>query len=66
MMERLIINHAANLVDHLHNIFNCACQLLKLASVWLKTLYDRVAAVQATVRAMTRGCLGHLHEMNIT
>jgi hypothetical protein len=41
--ERPTINHAANFVDHLHDIQNYACQHQKLASDWVKTHYDRLA-----------------------
>jgi hypothetical protein len=41
--ERPTIDHAANLVDHLHDIHNYARQHLNLASDWMKTRYDRLA-----------------------
>jgi hypothetical protein len=42
-IKRPTINHAANLVDHLHDIHNYARQHLKLASKQMKTRYDRLA-----------------------
>jgi hypothetical protein len=42
--ERLAIDHAANLVDHLHDICNYAREHLKLASGRMKTRYDRRAS----------------------
>jgi hypothetical protein len=41
--EQPTINHAADLVDWLHNIHNYARQHLKLASERMKTLYDKAA-----------------------
>jgi hypothetical protein len=41
--ERLTITHAANLVGHLHDIHNDACQHLKVASDQMKTHYDKLA-----------------------
>jgi hypothetical protein len=41
--ERLTTDHAADLVDHLHNIHNYARQHLKLASNQMKTRYDKLA-----------------------
>jgi hypothetical protein len=37
------IDHAANLVDHLHNIHSYARPQLKLASDWMKTHYEKLA-----------------------
>jgi hypothetical protein len=41
--EQPTIDHEANLVDHLHDIHNCAYQHLKLASDSMKTRYDRLS-----------------------
>jgi hypothetical protein len=42
--ERPTIDHAANLVDHLHDIHNYARQFLKLANDQMKTRYGRLTA----------------------
>jgi hypothetical protein len=41
--ERPTTDHAADSVDHLHDIHNYACQHLKLASDRMKTRYDKLA-----------------------
>jgi hypothetical protein len=41
--ERPTTNHAADLVDHLHDIHHYASQHLKLASDRMKTRYDKLA-----------------------
>jgi hypothetical protein len=41
--EQPIIDHAANLVDHLHDIYNYSHQHLKLGTDQMKTHYDRLA-----------------------
>jgi hypothetical protein len=40
--ERLTIDHAAYLADHLHDIQNYARQYLKLTRDRMKTRYDRL------------------------
>jgi hypothetical protein len=37
------VDHAVNLLDHLHEIYNYARQNLNVASDRMKTLYDRLA-----------------------
>jgi hypothetical protein len=41
--EQPTTDHAADLVDHLHNIPNYVRRHLKLSSDWMKTRYDKLA-----------------------
>jgi hypothetical protein len=51
------IDHVANLVDHLHDIHNYACQHLKLASDQMKTCQTEWPTVWATTSAINCGSI---------
>jgi hypothetical protein len=48
-----MIDHTANLVDHLHDTHSYAREHLKLANDQMKTRYDRWPAVLAAMKALS-------------
>jgi hypothetical protein len=60
--ERPKIDHVTNLVDHLHDINNYACQHLKLASDRMRIHYDRLANCVGYHEGDNMCSIAHLHK----